>query len=454
MLRLRQERSDQISFTDLLLPPGAGELPPELAKLDQWLDDERFFTPFRDRYHRYLGRPSVPAETYLRLIALKHQYGLSDREVCAQVSDRISWRRFCRIPWADPTPHPSSLTKIRQRLDAGGGDHMAVINAHLVRKARERRLLTSRRVRMDTTVVESNIHYPTESSLIADTVRVVTRLANRIQAAIGGTVIRDRARSIKKRVLLIGKVMKRRTGESIDDVRRITGEMADIAEQTLRSAREVIRKAAQIGQSRQERLSEELENALSLGERVVRQARQVNEGQGSLPERLVSIFDPQARPIRRGKPGRKTEFGYKLRVTETAERLVTEYRVMIGNPPDTELLMPGVTEHAHHTGQMPQGVATDRGFWSLTNERGLGDIGVKRVSLPFMGKRSASRTVHERQPWFRRLQRWRAGLEGTISVLKRRYGLGRTLYRGLSGCQRWVGEVIWAYNLNRIAKLA
>ena len=454
MLRLRQEQGRQMSFTDALLPPGAGELPAELAKLDEWLDDERFFSPFRDRYHRYLGRPSVPAETYLRLVALKHQYGLSDREVCAQVCDRISWRWFCRIPWAEPAPHPSSLTKIRQRLDAEGGDHMAELNAHLVRKAQERKLLKGRKVRVDTTVVEANIHYPTDSSLIADTVRRVTRLVNRLQAVMGGSPIRDRARSIKKRVLSIAKVTKRRTGESVKDVRRITGEMADIAGKTLRAARKVVERAVQEGKAVGQRLAGQLESALSVGKQVLEQARRVNEGQTSLPERVVSIFDPQARPIRRGKNHPRTEFGYKVRVTETKERLVSGYDVMVGNPPDSELLIPGVTEHAERTGRMPDGVATDRGFWSPGNERYLLDKGVKRVSLPRRGKRSASRTAHERQPWFRRLQRWRAGQEGTISVLKRRYGLDRTLYRGLAGCQRWVGEAIWGYNLTRIARLA
>jgi IS5 family transposase len=171
----------QISFLDQLLPSEVLELPEDLAKLDAWLDDERFFAPFQDKYHQQLGRPSVPVETYLRITALKHQYGLSDRQVCALVRDRISWRRFCRIPWTKPVPHPSSLTKIRQRLNADGSDHMAELNAHLVRKAREEKLLQSRnRARVDTTVVEANIHHPTDSGLTADTVRVVTRLAKKV----------------------------------------------------------------------------------------------------------------------------------------------------------------------------------------------------------------------------------------------------------------------------------
>jgi len=454
MLRLRQEECRQMSFVEQLLPPEVLELPEDLAKLDAWLDDKRFFTPFKDKYHQYLGRPSIPAETYLRIMALKHQYGLSDREVCAQVKDRISWRRFCRIPWNKPVPHPSSLSKIRQRLDADGSDHMAELNQHLVRKAAEEKLIKSRnKVRVDTTVVKANIHHPTDSGLIADTVRVVTRLAKKVQVVAGdtGTVIRDRTRSIKKRVLEIAKVLKRRTGKALQEVRRITGEMADIAEKTVQAAQEIADRVGHTG--RAEPITLQLENYLNLGKQVLEQARQVNVGRLKLPERVVSLFDPEARPIRRGKVHRETEFGYKVCLTESAERLVTAYSVMKGNPPDKELLVPGVKDHIHHTGRAPQGVAADRGFWHSDNEDALKALGVCRVSLPFKGKRSRQRTKHERQPWFRRLQRWRSGQEGTISVLKRRYGLGRTLYRGLNGCKRWVGGAIWGYNLYRIAKL-
>jgi len=456
MLRLRQEEYRQMSFIDQLLPPEVLKLPEDLAKLDAWLDDERFFTPFRDKYHQCLGRPSVPAETFLRMTALKHQYGLSDREVCAQVKDRISWRRFCRIPWNKPVPHPSSLCKIRKRLDADGSDHMAELNEHLVRKAQEEKLLKSRnKVRVDTTVVEANIHHPTDSSLLEDTARVVTRLAKK-----AGVAIRDRTRSIKKRVLKITKVLKRRTQEAVQEVRQITGEIADIVEKTLKDARRAVQRLHQgvqdvkdFARDKKQRLIAQLEKFLDLGEQIISQARQVNAGSLNLPERLVSIFDPEARPICRGKAHRETEFGYKVRLTESKERLITEYDVLVGNPPDNELLVPGIKAHVQRTGQVPEGAAADRGFWSPDNESTLRKMGVHKVSLPFKGKRSRRRTEYERQPWFRRLQRWRAGQEGTISELKRRYGLDRTLYRGHAGCRRWVGGVIWGYNLNRIAKL-
>lgn len=217
---------------------------------------------------------------------------------------------------------------------------------------------------------------------------------------------------------------------------------------------QIVEHLCQVGQAgRVERLTGQLENFLNLGKQVLRQARQVNAGQLNLPERVVSLFDPEARPIRRGKAHRETEFGYKVCLTETAERLVTAYSVEKGNPPDEGLLVPGVRAHINHTGRPPDSLATDRGFWHPDNEDALKALGVRRVSLPYKGKRSCQRTEHERQPWFRRLQRWRSGQEGTISVLKRGYGLDRTLYCGWAGCKRWVGGAIWGYNLNRITKL-
>lgn len=248
------------------------------------------------------------------MVALKHQYGLSDRHLCALLNDRISWRRFYRLPWHKLVPHPSSLSKIQRRLDAGGGDHMAELNAHLVRKAQEEKLLKSRnKVRVDTTVVEANIHHPTDSGLIADTVSVVTRLAKQVQATAHGTgaAIRDRTRSIKKRVLAIAKVLKRRrTQDAVQEVRRITGEMADIAEKTLEAAREVVQQLrqgashlAETARAGQQRLAARLEKTLALGERIIKQVRQVNAGQLTLPERVVNILpEGPAHQTRQGTP--------------------------------------------------------------------------------------------------------------------------------------------------------
>lgn len=453
MLRLRQEQAHQISLMDELFPPEVRDLPEDLAKLDVWLNDDRFFLPFRDKYHHWLGRPSIPAETYLRMVALKHQYGLSDRELCAQVRDRISWRRFCRIPWSESIPHPSSLTKIRNRLDTDGSDHMAVLNEHLVRKARETQIIKARKVRVDTTTTEANIHHPTDASLIMDGVQTLTRLVKKARDFGADVVFRDRTRSVKKRLLQISKVLRRRTNEAVKEVRKITAEMAQLGEQVVQATREVIQTFQEHSDAAVQRVASKLATIAERTTKAIHQARQVNEGNLHLPQRLISISDPDARPIVRGKAHKPTEFGYKVCLAESEERLITQYSVHQGNPADKDLLLPSLEEHTRRTGCVPTRVATDRGFWKLDNEKAIQAMGIKQVSLPVKGKPSQKRKTHQKQSWFRRLQRWRSGQEGTISVLKRRYGLGRTRYREHSGCRRWVGGAVWGYNLKRIAHL-
>ena len=455
MLRLRQ-RDGQLGLFDEFLAPELRELPDDLRIIDAWLDDPRFFEPFKDKYHARLGRPSIPAETYLRLTALKHQYNLSDRLLCEQVADRIRWRRFCRIPWDRPVPHPSSLSKIRHRLDAAGGDHMAELNRHLVQKAQEQGLLKARKLRSDTTVTEANLHYPTDASLIGDGVRAITRVVKQVKA-LGVAMtrhVRDRTRSVKKRLLQIGKTLRRRSGEAVQEVRRITGDLARIAQRTVRDARALAEALAASGEATRQRLATKLETLCERTARVIEQAKQVNAGQRQIPDRLVSIHDPDARPITRGKLGKRVEFGYKVRLTESDEGLVTEYAVFCGNPPDRELLPAGIEATTARLGRPPKAVALDRGGYNRTNERRLRDLGIQRVCIPVTGKRSPTRRQYERQSWFKRLQCWRAGQEGRISVLKRRYGLDRTRYRGYTGAKRWVGGVIWGANLRQIARLA
>ena len=326
----------------------------------------------------------------------------------------------------------------------------------LVRKASEERLVKARKVRVDTTAVEANIHYPTDANLIQDGVRTVTRLVKQVHklGISTGHHFRDRTRSLKKRILSITKVLRRKTGEAFAEVRKITGEMADIGEKALMATKAVLRELDTSGDATVRHLADQLKTAYERTAKVIGQARQVNAGQRQLPERLVSIFDADARPIRRGKFHKDTEFGYKVCLTESEERLITDYGVFEGNPPDTQLLVSAVTGHSDRVGKVPKRAATDRGFWAKKNEDALTELGVDKVSIPFRGKCSGKRREHEGQSWFRRLQRWRAGGEATISVLKRRYGMDRTLYRGLDGARRWVGGAIWAYNLNRIAKIA
>lgn len=184
---------------------------------------------------------------------------------------------------------------------------------------------------------------------------------------------------------------------------------------------------------------QKLNQVIETAEKIIRQTRKVSQGDTHIPDRTVSLHDPDARPIQKGKLGVKTEFGYKLEITENEERVVTDYQVHTGNPNDETLLSEAINRHIKTTGIIPQSVATDRGFSSRQSEEKLASIGVKRISIPKRGKKSKERTEHEKCRWFKQLQRWRAGGEGTISVLKRSYGLSKSLSRGRSGREQLGG---------------
>ena len=168
----------------------------------------------------------------------------------------------------------------------------------------------------------------------------------------------------------------------------------------------------------------------------------------------MSFFDPEARPIKKGKLSKNTEFGYKLRIDETESGFVTGYEIYQGNPSDEELLIPAVENHQRLFQTVPNAVATDRGFSSKDNEKELSERGVRHISCPARGKKSQKRREHEKRPWFQSLQRFRAAGEAKISLLKRKYGLNRSRYRGLFGSKTWVGFGILTHNLRRAAQMA
>jgi len=260
--------------------------------------------------------------------------------------------------------------------------------------------------------------------------------------------------------LSIARVLKRRTGEAIQEVNKITQKLVTKAESTVKEARNVLKNAVhkiwrdgQKACSETKRLVESLKEQIEVTERIIEQSRQVVMGNRNIPDRVVSLFDTEARPIKKGKLRAPTEFGYKLFFQETEERVITGYELHRGNPSDENLLSGALERHEELFGKAPWGVAADRGFGTKTNEELCAQKGVKRVSLPRKGRLSQKQKQKQKQPWFKRLQRWRAGVEATISVLKRKYGLRRSLSRGYEGTKTRVANGIFTYNLQRIASL-
>jgi transposase, IS5 family len=453
-----RETDPQTTIWELLLPEEAKRLPTELARVDAYLDDERFIAPWRTLFSARLGRPSVPVDTLLRLLYLKHRYGLGYETLCREVSDSISWRRFCRIGLDRPVPHPTTLVKLVRRA---GPEVIEELNAALVAKLAAGKLLRARKLRVDTTVVEADIDHPTDADLLERAVRKLGGLVRRVKArgVASRTRFRDRGRAAGRRLKQISRTLRRRTGQAPAEIDRLTGQVAGIARRTLGQAEQVARNARRTlgkrpGDGRLRRLLDRLEQTTTATRRLLDQTRQRLAGNRVIPDRLVSLADPDARPIRKGKPGRATEFGYTVLLVEDDRGFIAAHQTHKGNPADATLLVGAVNQVTGVTGRPPGTVVGDRGFGTAANDQALEALGVKRVGLQRNGTPGKARRAWEQTRSFRRLRNWRVGIEARISHLKRGFGLRRTRLRRLGGARTWVGLGIFAYNLQRMTVAA
>jgi transposase, IS5 family len=453
-----RETDPQTTLWDALLPEEAKRLPAELVKVDTYLDDERFIAPWRTLFSARLGRPSVPIDTLLRLLYLKHRYGLGYETLCREVSDSISWRRFCRLPLDRSVPHPTTLVKLVRRA---GPQTIEELNAALLAKLAEGKLLRARKLRVDTTVVEADIDYPTDADLLEGAVRKLGGLVRRVKArgAASRTRFRDRGRAAGRRMKRLARTLRRRTGVAMAEVDRLTGEVAQIARRTLGQVQAVARNARRTlarrpNDGRLGRLLDELHETIDATQRLLAQTDQRLAGNRTIPDRLVSLADPDARPIRKGKPQHPTQFGYTLLLAEDERGFVADHQLQQGNPPDAPQLVPAVGRVIAVTGRTPGTVVGDRGFGTAANDQALESLGVKRVGLARTGTPGKARQALERTRAFRRLRNWRVGIEARISHLKRTFGLRRTRLRRLGGARTWVGLGIFAYNLQRMTEVA
>jgi IS5 family transposase len=380
------------------------------------------------------------------------------------VADSIFWQRFCRIPFGTRVPHPTTLMKITTRC---GDDAVAGLNEALLAKAATAKVLRTDKVRADTTVVEAAVAYPTDSGLLAKAIGAMARTVERIKAAGGATRTRarDRRRSAGRRARSIAAKLRLRGEQQHDQaqtaVRRITGELAGIAEQAMREASSVIRNARRAlrtatGQrkGRLHRAINHLGTIVGRTERVVAQAR--SRLSGVMPEsasRLVSLHDVDARPIRKGRLGKPVEFGYKAQIVDNADGVILDHNVEIGNPPDAPQLAPAIARITGRAGRTPRAVTADRGYGEASVQRDLHELGVRSVAIPRKSKPSAARRELEHRRAFRDKVKWRTGSEGRINHIKRSYGWNRTELTGIGGARTWCGHGVFAHNLVKIGTL-
>lgn len=397
----------------------------------------------RSRTH---GRPGTPAEVVLRMLLLKHIRDWSFATLEREVRSNLLYRDFTRVG-AAKVPDAKTLGRLAQALPP---EVIEELHARMVALAQDRGVVTGKRMRVDTTVVETNIHYPTDSSLLGDGVRVLTRLMKKVTEIAGkvGTSYRDRTRSVQRRLIEIGRATRSKGIGAMDKVKTAYRKLLEATGRVVGQAKKFSFEIAEgvkqgpgpLAQAGLEGLRRELDAVLPRVKQVMQQTEaRLFDGNPRAEGKLVSIFAPETEIIRKGKASKPTEFGKLVKIQEAENQIVIAYEVYEQRPHDKTLLVPAVTMHQQRLGRVPVMVAGDAGFYSAQGEAALHQMGVKRVSIPNHSTKSPERRRHQKQRWFRKGQKWRTGCEGRISILKRRHGLRRCRYKGLAGMKRWVG---------------
>ena len=458
--------ASQPQFPEGFVEDAVGDLwEPWMREADRILEDDVLLTAVyealvqRHPKSRTRGRLGVPAEIVIRMLVLKHIRNWSFAVLEREVRPNLLYREFTRV---DAGTVPDAKTLGRQAL-ALGPEVIKQIHQRVVELAVQNKVVQGRKMRVDTTVVETNIHYPTDSSLLGDGNRVLTRLMKKVTALAGpvGTKMRDRSRSVKLRVLDIARAARSKVPQSQEKLKQAYRKLLDsigrVVGQTKRFSKEIAdgvkRSTDFLQQAALEGLRQEIDTMLPRVQQVIRQTKaRVLGGDTHAEGKLFSIFEPSTEVIRKGKAGKPNEFGKMVKVQEAENQVVTDFEVYDQRPADSDLLIPAIEIHRQRTGRTPDLAAGDAGFYSAKNAAKAQQIGVKRVSVPSRSTKSAELKREQKKRWFKKGQKWRTGCEGRISVLKRRHGLNRCRYKGISGMKRWTGLGVIADNLINIGR--
>lgn len=409
MLRLHD---GQATLWEQMLPEQIQLMGPELESIDRLLDDSRFLAPFVERFFCPIGRPTIPIDSYLRLMYLKHRHGLGYETLVKEVADSLSWRRFCRIGLHKAPPHPTTLMKLTRRF---GPEIVEDLNRALLERAVADKLLRGRRLRVDTTCIEADVRYPTDSGLCAHAVSRLGRAVARVKGAglAARTAFRDRRRSAGKAVRRVSGALSR-GGNTRPAVDRQTAALHDIATRAareagrvLQNARRSLRGAGRRGRAQVARLADELVRA----ERVIAQTARRLGGERTIPDRVISLSDLDARPIRRGKPQRPTEFGFKASVADSPEGFVVSHQVYAGNPADAQTLEAAISG-AQSIGMRVTTVLADRGYGDVVGDEALARRAITDSVIPRRGKPTP---IQQTRSWRRRSATERGRRDGSVA---------------------------------------
>lgn len=332
--------------------------------------------------------------------------------------------RDCTRIGSQKVPDAKTLVRIGQAL---GPKVIEQLHGRIVSLAGEHKVIRGRRLRVDTRVVDTNVPYPTDSSLLADGARILTRtMKKRVRETVGGlkTKLRDRLRTIHKKALRITLSAKQKDDGAEERRQQTYREMISVTRNLVHQAKRVLEEVKERRRSKVKVLRPPWEIMVGGTEQVIRQTKaRILDGHPHVLEKLVSVFEPYTEIIRKGQANRPPEFGNLVKIQEAERQIITHYEVFAERPSDSALLIPAVQAHQ----QPPKMVAADAGFYSAANEKALEERGVQRISVPSRNTRSEKRRRMQKSRWFRRGQKWRTGCAGSSSALKRRHGLRRCL---------------------------
>ena len=383
------------------------------------------------------------------MMFLKVQTKVGYERVCQMVTDSISLRRFCRIGLEATVPDESTIRKITARC---GPALIEELNRILLVRAHRDGLVDLERVRLDSTVVEADVKYPTDSGLLTSGVcRLAGRLDRLVKTGISVTFI-DRGAEARALQHSVGMLLRRRSDEAVADVLAITGRLADLADLSIAEAANI--DIDQLKSRAQRRRHAEVTVLCERLSRVVEQSRlRLAGGKPDGATRIVSLFEPDARPIRKGRLGKPVEFGYKAQAVDNIDGIILDHSVHIGNPGDVDLIRPAIKRVTELFGTPPTLLTADRGYWDSTIEADLTEIGVATIVIPRTGKPSQARQAIEHADTFVAAVKWRTGCEGRISALKREYGWRRTRLRTHTRARTWCAHGVFAHNLTKLVRL-
>jgi len=447
------------------VPELAGQTDPVLRHLDPLLDDDVLYGTVRAdlsrRYPQTLrhGRHSTPVEVVLRLLIIKHLYNWSYRETEERVADSLVLRWFCRV-YFQRVPDATTLLRWTHTIQP---QTLHTLNDRVVQLAAQARVTQGRKLRIDGTVVQTAIHHPTDSSLLVDGVRVLSRVLRRSKALVGtaleGTrdAFRTRTRTMRQGLQTLHRTARQK-GEAVAEQRvTISKKMIATAEQTVAQVarvREALDTTGQAVRGQGRRLREQVDRFVPLVERVIHQARtRVLEGSKvAADEKVVRLFEPHSRVITRHKGGATVEFGGTVVFAEVEGGIVSRYDILDDGETEHGARAPALTHHQEVFGRAPTLVTADRGVHSPDNERLAREAGVRHLVIPTWGKATREQREREKDRVWRKRYQWRAGIEGRISSLRRDDGLRRCTDHGPDGRERCVGWGVIGSNLCHIGQ--